>query len=149
MKLERLILTAFFGNYIINTIVAAVVSMIPPSQTQSMLTAQYISFVILAAIVSALFAYWYFRGAAVADGLKRGAIFGVGAFIVAILTTFISGTANVLMQSGSLSQVVAVIPNFGPFLLNWTTLVLLAYWVIPAALIGHWLSRKATTSQSY
>lgn len=143
IKFERLILVAFLGNYVINTLVAALVSMIPPSpESASMLTPQYITFVVLAAAISALFTWWYLRGSMGSDGLKRGVIFGVGAFIVAILTTFISGTANVLMQSGSFSQVIAVIPNFGPFLWNWTTLVLLGYWIIPAALVGKFLKAK-------
>jgi hypothetical protein len=29
-----------------------------------------------------------------------------------------------------------VIPNFWPFLANWSTVVLLAYWIIPAAAVG-------------
>jgi hypothetical protein len=36
-----------------------------------------------------------------------------------------------------------IIPNFGPFLMSWSTLILLGYWVIPSAIVGWWLQRKA------
>lgn len=145
-KFERLLLVSFFGNYVINTIVAALVALIPPSPDGGIFTAQYITFVVLAVIVAALFTRWFLKGFMGPGVLKRAVLFGVGAFVIAIATTFISGTANVLMQSGSFSQVIAVIPNFGPFLWNWTTLVLLGYWVIPAAVVGWLASRKMSAA---
>lgn len=143
-KFEKLLLVAFLGNYVINTIVAALVALIPPSQDGGIFTPQYIAFVVLAAIVAGLCTKWFLKGLMGPGVLKRATIFGVGAFVIAIATTFLSGTANVLMQTGSFSQVVAVIPNFGPFLWNWTTLVLLGYWIIPAALVGWLYSRKTS-----
>ena len=144
MNLERSILIAFLGNYVVNTVVAAVVALIPAGTATGILTPQYITFVVLAAIVVAILTWWYMRAAV--RSLKSGALFGAVAFVVAIATAFISGVAGVLAQTGSLSAVASVLPNFWPFLANWSTLVLLGYWIIPAALIGWWLAPKSTHS---
>lgn len=138
MKIERSILISFLGNYIVNTVVAAVVALVPASANPGIFTAQYITYVILAAIAVAIFTWWFG-----ARSMKAGAIFGAIGFVVALVVAFVSGVAGVLTQTGSLSQMAAVIPNFGPFLVNWSTLVLLCYWVIPAALVGWWMSRSA------
>jgi hypothetical protein len=100
--------------------------------------------VILAAIFSAVFAWWTLRTVARSRALRAGITFGVIAFFVSIITAFVTGVTGVLAQTGSLSQMFSIIPNFGPFLLSWSTLVLLGYWVIPAALVGWWLQRQAT-----
>jgi hypothetical protein len=144
MKWERLFLIAFLGNYIINNIVAGIVSLIPASAstTHTYLTAQYISYVILAAIAVALITWWYFRPLSRMNALKAGVVFGVSGFIISILTTLVSGIAGVLAQTGSLSQVASVLPNFGPFLWNWSTLFLFLFWVIPATLVGWYLQMK-------
>lgn len=139
MKLQRSILITFLGNYLTNTVVAAVVALIPASATPGMLTPQYISFVVLSAIVVGLLTWWFG-----AMNVKDGAIFGAIGFAVALFVAFVSGVSGVLSQTGSLSQMAAVIPNFGPFLLSWSTLVLLGYWVIPAALVGWWRGRSAS-----
>ena len=140
MNVERSILVAFLGNYLINTVVAAVVALIPASTSTSVLTPQYITFVILAIIVVGLLTWWYMcKGY---RSLKSGIIFGVIGFVVAIVTAFVTGIAGVLAQTGSLSSVVGILPNFWPFLWNWSTLVLLGYWVIPAALVGWYLGRS-------
>ncbi|TSC61650.1 MAG: hypothetical protein Athens041674_688 [Parcubacteria group bacterium Athens0416_74] len=139
MNYQKAILITFLGNYLTNTVVAALIALIPASATPGMLTPQYISFVVLSALVVAGLAMWF----GVRD-LKAGAIFGVLGFVLALLVAFVSGVAGVLTQTGSLSQVLQVIPNFGPFLLSWSTLVLFGYWVIPSALIGWWNSRKAS-----
>lgn len=138
MKLQRTILITFLGNYITNTIVAAAVALVPASATPGMLTPQYISFVVLSAIVVGLLTWWFG-----AMNTKDGAIFGALGFVVALAVAFISGVAGVLSQTGSVSQMFAVIPNFGPFILSSSTVVLLGYWVIPAALVGWWNGRKA------
>lgn len=141
MNYQKAVLITFLGNYLTNTVVAAIIALIPASATPGMLTPQYISFVVVSALVVAGLAMWY----GVRD-LKSGAIFGALGFAVALLVAFISGVAGVLTQTGSLSQMVAVIPNFGPFILSWSTIVLAAYWVIPAALIGWWNGRPKTVS---
>ena len=141
IKWERLFLIAFLGNYIINNVVAGIVSLIPASTGTGLLTPQYIAYIILAAIVVALLTMWYFRRVPMAS-MQAGLVFGVSGFIISILTTFVSGIAGVLAQSGSLSQVVSVLPNFGPFLWNWSTLYLLLFWVIPATLVGWWIQMK-------
>lgn len=140
MNYQKAILITFLGNYLTNTVVAALIALIPASATPGMLTPQYISFVVLSALVVAGLAMWF----GVRD-LTAGAIFGVLGFVLALLVAFVSGVAGVLTQTGSLSQVLQVIPNFGPFLLSWSTLVLFGYWVIPSAFIG-WLKGRSASS---
>jgi len=141
MKFERVILLVFFGNYLINNVVAAIVALLPASPGGGVFTVQYISFVILAALLVAGLAWWMKK-----SGWKDGAIFGGIGFLVAIATAFVSGISGVILQSGSFSQAMGVIPNFWPFLWNWSTLVLIGYWVIPAAAVGWYLqSRKGAS----
>lgn len=135
MKTDRAILIAFLGNYLVNTVLAALVALVPASADGGIFTAQYITFIVLSAILVAVLAWWYG-----ARDVQGGATFGVVGFLVAIATAFLTGIAGVLAQTGSLSAVVGVLPNFWPFLWNWSTLVLLGYWVIPAAAIG-WYSQ--------
>jgi len=138
MKLKSALLITFLGNYLTNTVVAAVVALIPASAAPGMLTPQYIAFVVLAAIVVGLLTMWYGP-----RDIREGAIFGAIGFLVALAVAFISGIAGVLTQTGSLWQVAQVVPNFWPFLASWSTLVLLGYWMIPATFVGWWNSRKA------
>ncbi|MBV9159797.1 MAG: hypothetical protein JO019_04345 [Candidatus Kaiserbacteria bacterium] len=137
MNWERSILISFLGNYINNNVVAAIVALFPASTSGGVFTVQYVMYVILAAIVVGLLTWWYG-----ARSLQSGAIFGVIGFVVAIVTAFITGITGVLTQTGSLSQMVSILPNFWPFLASWSTLVLLGYWVIPAALVGWWHGRS-------
>ena len=141
MKWERVLLVAFLGNYIINNVVAGIVSLVPSKTGGGLFTPQYILYVILAAIVAGLITFWYYRKAPMPT-LQTGLVFGASGFIISILTTFVSGVAGVLAQSGSLSQLMTVLPNFGPFLWNWSTLVLLAFWMIPAGAVGWWINSK-------
>ncbi len=143
MNVERAILVAFLGNYLVNTVVAAVVALVPAATGGGIFTAQYISFVVLASIVVAILSWWHMSGAA--QGLNGGIIFGAIGFVVAIVVAFVTGVAGVLAQTGSFSAVAGVLPNFWPFLANWTTLILVGYWVIPAALVGWYLQPKATS----
>ncbi len=143
MNLERSILVAFLGNYIINNVVAAIVALIPASNSTKVITPQYITYVILAAVFSAVFAWWALKTVARSRAMRAGIIFGVIAFLVSIVTAFVTGVTGVLAQTGSISQMFSIIPNFGPFLLSWSTLVLLGYWVIPSALVGWWLQKQA------
>ena len=138
MKFERAILVAFLGNYLINNVVAAIVALVPASAGGGIFTPQYISFVVLAAVLVGLLAWWCGK-----VGWKNGAIFGAIGFAVAIVTAFISGISGVVLQTGSLSQAMGVIPNFWPFLANWSTLVLLGYWIVPAALVGWYFEMQA------
>jgi len=140
MNIERSIFTTFLANYLINTVATALVSLIPASTGGGVLTPQYISFVVLAVVIVAFFAWW--QGV---KGFNAGIIFGIIGFVVAIATAFVTGISGVLAQSGSFSQVVSVLPNFWPFLASWSTLVLLGYWVIPPVVIG-WLKGKGMPS---
>jgi len=142
MNIQRAILIAFLGNYLINTVVAALVSLIPANGATGLLTPQYITFVIVSAILVVILSWWYG-----VRGWKAGAIFGIIAFVVAIVTAFVTGVSGVLAQTGSLSSVAGVLPNFWPFLANWSTLVLLGYWVIPAAALGWWQGRGMITQK--
>jgi hypothetical protein len=144
MKLERSILIAFLGNYLTNTVVAAVVALVPASATPGILTPQYISYVVLAAVVVAILSWWCLRGSSAMSAQRMGITFGIVGFVVALVTAFVTGVAGVLTQTGSLSQMVQVVPNFWPFLASWSTLALLLYWVVPATLIGWYLGRKAS-----
>src|SRR3989344_743015 len=148
MKVERMILIAFLGNYLVNNVVAGLASLVPanPAATEPMLTAQYFTFAILAAITVGIIAWWYFNGARV--DLMQGLIFGVVGFVVTVVTAFITGVSGVLLQTGSLSQVAAVLPNFGPYLVNKTTLVLLVIWILPALLVGWFLQKKSMSSSN-
>ncbi len=143
MKVERAILVAFLGNYLVNNVVAAFVAMIPASQGGGTLTPQYIVFVLAAAVLVGIITWWYMCHTPKNDGLKRGIFFGVLGFVVAVVTAFVSGISGVLLQTGSLSQVASVLPNFWPFLANWSTLVLLGYWVVPAAAVGYYMQMKS------
>ncbi len=146
MNVERSVLVGFFGNYLINTVVAAVVALVPAAAGGGILTPQYMVFVALAAIVVGALTWWYMGGAP--RSLQSGVIFGVTGFAVAIVTAFVTGVAGVLAQSGSFSSVVDVLPNFVPFIWNWTTLILLGYWIIPAALVGWYRQPKAMPASS-
>src|SRR4051812_1759442 len=126
MKIERMILIAFFGNYLVNNVAAGFASLVPSSQGGNpMLSAQYLTFVVLAAITTGIMAYWYLMRMSREGGVMKGLTFGVVGFVVAVLTAFVTGIAGVLLQTGSFSQVATVLPNFGPYLFQWTTLVLL------------------------
>ena len=144
MNIERSILIAFLGNYLTNTVVAALVALVPASATPGVFTPQYISYVVLALVVVAVLTWWYMQGAG--KDLKSGVIFGVVGFLVALATAFISGLAGVLTQTGSLSQMAGIVPNFWPFLASYSTLVLAIYWIVPAALIGWYLGRSSSPS---
>ena len=144
MKTDRAILIAFLGNYLINTVLAAVVALVPASADGGIFTAKYICFSVLAAVLVGVLVWWYGVGDA-----RGGAIFGGVGFLVAIATAFVTGVAGVLAQTGSLSAVVGVLPNFWPFLWNWSTLVLLGYWVIPAAAMGWYSQPKGGGMQGF
>ena len=144
MNIERSILIAFLGNYLTNTVVAALVALIPASATPGVFTPQYISYVVLALVVVAVLTWWYMQGAG--KNLRSGVIFGVIGFLVALATAFISGLAGVLTQTGSLSQMAGIVPNFWPFLASYSTLVLAIYWIVPAALMGWYLGRSSSPS---
>lgn len=144
MKYERAVFITFLGNYLINNIVAAIVALMHLTGNQP---AQYTTYFILAAIAVAIFSWWYFKPLNKSSAMIDGIIFGVIALVVAIITAFISGIAGVLAQTGSFSQMATVLPNFWPFIWNWSTLALLGYWVIPAGVIGYLYQRKAPVGQ--
>jgi hypothetical protein len=148
MQWERVLLVAFIGNYLVNNVIAGIASLIPTKAGGGLFTPQYIVYVLLAAVVIGLVTYWYFRGMTATANLHSGLVFGVSGFVVSILTTFTSGVAGVLAQSGSLAQLWSVLPNFGPFLWNWSTLLLFGFWVIPAGIVGWWLAMKTSKTMA-
>lgn len=141
MKWERLLLVAFFGNFIINSIVTGIVSLLPGTGGTGMASPQYITYVVLSIVTVGILAWWYFKPMRSAASEISGAVFGLGGFVIAVLTVLISSSSGVLQQTGSFSQLVSVLPNFGPYLWQWTTLVVLLYWVIPSAIVG-WLIKR-------
>src|SRR3989338_8517415 len=137
MKIERMILIAFLGNYLVNNVAAGLASLVPATQGGNpILTTQYITFAVLAAITTGLMAWWYLKKMPQGGGLVPGIIFGAVGFVVAVLTALLTGIAGVLLQTGSLAQVASVLPNFGPYLWQPTTAILLVVWVAPGALVG-------------
>jgi len=143
MNIERSILISFLGNYVTNNVVAALVALIPASVAASIITPQYIAYVVFAAIVIGIFAWWHLSSLPRSNALMTGVVFGIVGFAIALLTAFITGISGVLAQTGSLAQVATVIPNFGPFLFSWSTVVLLGYWLIPAAAVGYFMQMRA------
>lgn len=141
---ERAVLVSFLGNYIINTIIAGVIIGILPASTSKGITSpQYIVFALVSALFVAFLTWWYFgmtRGTMI-----KGITFGVIGFVVSVASTFVSGFAGVLVQTGSFSQAFGILPNFGPFLWNLATLVLLIVWIVPAALIGMYLEKPTSS----
>ena len=139
IKYERAILISFIGNYLINNIVAAIVAILGLSGNTAV---QYAVYIALASIAVILFTWWYLKPLSKDNGMMDGAIFGAIAFAVAVVTAFVSGISGVITQTGSFSQVLTVLPNFWPFLANWSTLALLGYWIIPGAGVGFFLMQK-------
>lgn len=131
MNIERSILVTFFGNYLINTVAAALVAIIPAGGSSGYLSPQYITFVVLALAVVAGLAWWE-----KVRGWKAGLIFGAIGFAVSIVTALVTGLASVLGQTGSFTQMAGILPNFWPFLWNISTLILLCYWLIAAGAVG-------------
>ncbi|HEY4521003.1 MAG TPA: hypothetical protein VJL57_01240 [Candidatus Paceibacterota bacterium] len=149
MKVERMILIAFLGNYLINNDVAGLASLIPgnPAAANPILTAQYGAFAILAMILIALMAWWYFRGAK-AD-LTQGVIFGAVGFLAMVVTAFNTGVSGILVQTGSFAEVAPILPQFFTYLWNpslpiWqqTTAIFLILWMAPSILMGWYLGRS-------
>jgi hypothetical protein len=162
MKIERLILIPFFGNYIINNVVAALAAMVPESQTQTQTqissvidvigiilhNQQYDTYIVLSAIAAAIFAWWFFRNMPHLMLIKWGVIFGIVAFVVSAATAFVSGIAGTILQTGSFAQAMAVVPRFGSFLWNWLTLIVLGYWLIPAILVAWFMGKRMPSTAS-
>jgi len=141
MKVERMILIAFLGNFLVNNVAGGLAALAPAnpnaaSQLQQMMSAQYITFVILGAITVGIVAWWYLMRTPREGGLMQGLTFGVVGFVIAVVTAFVMGLSQLLVQTQSLSQAASVIPKFFPYLANWTTLFLLLIWVVPAVLAG-------------
>ena len=141
MKIERAILIAFLGNYIINNVVAAIAAFVPAGSGTEWTSPQYYTFIVLAVILVALITWWYLKAVSSSMATMAGLWFGVIGFVTSIVVAFITGVTGVLVQTASFSTLVSVLPNFGPFILSWSTLVLLGYWVIPAVIIGWFMSR--------
>jgi hypothetical protein len=146
MKLQRASLIAFLGNYLINNVVAAIAAFIPAGT--GTITTQYVVFIVLSAILAGLMAWWYLKRVSPSIDLKAAAIFGVLGFVIAIATAFVTGVSGVLIQTASFSTLWSVLPNFGPFIWSWSTLVLLGYWLIPALFVGWLMSRKSASAPS-
>src|SRR5665213_708239 len=121
MKIERAILIAFLGNYLVNNVIAAIAAFVPAGT--GTFTAQYITFVVVAAILIAILTWWYLKAVSSSGALMAGFWFGVIGFIVSIAVAFITGVSGVLVQTASFSTLWSVLPNFWPFIWNIQTLV--------------------------
>ncbi|HUO50323.1 MAG TPA: hypothetical protein VMU25_02040 [Candidatus Paceibacterota bacterium] len=138
MKFERAILIAFLGNYLVNNVVAAIAAFVPTGAS-TWTSPQYYVFIVLAAILVGLVTWWYMKMAP--RTTMAGLYFGITGFVVSIAVAFITGISGVLIQTASISTLIGVLPNFGPFLFSVSTLVLLGYWIVPAVLVGWWLGK--------
>ncbi|OHB20505.1 MAG: hypothetical protein A2854_04860 [Parcubacteria group bacterium RIFCSPHIGHO2_01_FULL_56_18] len=145
MKWERIVLLVFFGNYLINEVAAGLSALVPLSEDGSG-WGPYIVFTVIAAIVVGLLSWWFLKSSLRSSGLRAGLVFGVAGALVSIATTFVSGIFGTLFDTGSLAAVWEVLPNFLPFLWDVSTLVLIGYWVVPAALVGWFIERGAPRS---
>ena len=140
MNIERAILVGFFGNFVINNIAGAIVALLhvaPATPQAGIWTMQTVIYAVIATLFAAVFTWWHLMPTKRENALVNGIVFGVIAFLVAVITSLVSGIAGVLAQSGSFAQLAAILPNFGPFLWQWSTLILLGYWIIPAAVVGY------------
>lgn len=142
LSTERAILIAFLGSYLVNNVAAAFAVFVPAGTSGKMWNAQYITFILLAAVTIAIVTWWYLRPLPKAQALMAGLAFGILGFLVAVVTSFITGVAGVLLQTGSLSTLAQVLPNFWPFLMSWATLILLLDWIIPATIVGWMLQPR-------
>jgi hypothetical protein len=136
MKWERMILVAFAGNYIINTLLAGlVVGVLGQGASQGVLTPQYITLALLSAGFVAGITWWSFR--TTARTLVQGVSFGVIGLVLAIVTTIVSATMGAIIQTGSFANVGTILAHIPGFLLTIPTLVLVFVWVVPAAIVGY------------
>ena len=142
MRFERMILLVFLGNYVINEVAAGLSALVPISEDGSG-WGPYVVFAVLAAIVAGIFTWWFLKTSPRSAALKTGLTFGVVGAVVSIVTTFVSGIFGTLFDTGSLLAIWDVLPNFIPFLWDISTLVLVGYWIIPAAIVGWYLERGA------
>ena len=145
MRFERIILIAFLGNYLINNVATATVALLGFSGGTQM---QYVIYITLAAVATSLFTWWYLKPLPKERALMDAMVFGVSAFVIAVLTAVFSGIASVLAQTGSVAQLATVVPNFIPFIMNWATLAILGYWVVPAVFMGWILMKKRAAGAS-
>ncbi|HTR18589.1 MAG TPA: hypothetical protein VMH91_01250 [Candidatus Paceibacterota bacterium] len=142
MKIERAILIAFLGNYLVNNVVAAIAAFVPAGT--GTFTVQYATFIVVAAVLIAIMTWWYLKTVSPSMALKAGIWFGIIGFVVSIVTAFVTGVSGVLVQTASFSTLMSVLPNFGPFLWSWTTAVLFGYWIVPGVVIGWLMNRKTS-----
>ncbi len=146
MKYERMILVAFFLNYVINEVVSGVSALVPVSADGSGWVS-YIVFTLLAGGLVAFFAWWYIKTSPGVDAMRTGLTFGILGVSVSLLTTFVSGVFGTLFDTGSFSAILDVLPNFPAYLWDISTHVLMGYWIVPAFIVGWFMGRgNASTS---
>src|SRR3989338_539478 len=94
-----MVLVAFFGNYLVNNVAAGFASLVPATQGGNpILTTQYITFAVLAAITTGIMAWLYMWLNSLigrpAGGLVQGLIFGAVGVVVAGPTALLAGIAG-------------------------------------------------------
>lgn len=149
MNLERSILVAFLGSYLVNTVLSMLVYLIPGALADTragFASPYYILYVVLSVLLIAGITWWYMRSMSKAGGLIKGIMFGVIGFAVIVITTLLSGISSMLFQTGSLAGIGTALSGFWALMFSLETLVLLLEWLIPAAFIGWWMERKAPRS---
>lgn len=141
MTFERLILITFFGNYLINE-VAAGLSVLAHVGDDGSGWRPYAVFVILAAVLVGLITWWVLRPSPRWDPLRIAFTLGVIGILVSVLTTLVSSIFGTLFDTASLSSVGGVLQSFPAFLWDISTLILIGYWILPALVVGWFLSNK-------
>lgn len=144
MKLERAFLVAFFGNYVLSTIVPLLVYFVPGAltATASPLNPYYILFIALSAVTVAILAWWYLKAVPSEKAMKAGVVFGGIGFLIVVGLSVVSNISTAWIQTGSMAEVVRALAGFLAIFTASQTLILLAEWLLPSILIGWWLGRK-------
>ncbi len=141
MHIERAILIAFLGNYLINIILGTLIVFLPLGTNEY---AQYIVYVVLAGIMTGIFSWWHLSTASRANTFTSGIVFGVIAFIVAVATALLSIIAEGFAQKTPLFGPESVLSNVVSLIFDWQILVLLGYWVVPSAIVGLLMQKRDT-----
>jgi hypothetical protein len=145
MQYLHAFLIAFFGNYVLSTIVPLVVYFVPGALTTAATgptNPYYLFFILLSAVSVALLAWWYLKTVPADKALKAGVIFGVIGYLIVVGLSVVSNISTAWVQTGSGAEIVRALASFVSIFGAAQTYVLLGEWLIPSALVGWWLGRK-------
>jgi hypothetical protein len=145
MQYLRAFLIAFFGNYVLSTIVPLVVYFVPGALTTSATgttNPYYLFFIALSAVAVALLAWWFLKTVPADKALKAGVAFGAIGFLIVVGLSVVSNISTAWIQTGSVGEIGRALASFVTIFTASQTYILLAEWLLPSALTGWWLGRK-------